>query len=158
MQFAKDSFYMALRDRLSAANPARTVTVEGVVRPALLVAESEGDLAAMNDAFVLSWGEVHPVGNGTQVMKVVCSVRYATTGSDGTHGDRGRILGVLDAELMQISQPPRTPKNNYAMIPPKSMGTMMFWTDLQFEAPQDSHGRISREAKTTVYFYNEAGQ
>ena len=28
MQFTKDSFYMALRDRLAALNPQRTVTLE----------------------------------------------------------------------------------------------------------------------------------
>jgi hypothetical protein len=29
---------------------------------------------------------------------------------------------------------------------------MLFWTDLEYGAVKDDAGRISREAKTTVYF------
>jgi hypothetical protein len=155
MQFAKDSFYMAMRDRLSDADPERTVSVEGVVRPAVLVAENEGDVSAVKDAFVISWGDAQTVGNGTAVMKMDCVIRYTTCGSDGTSGDRGRSLGNLDAALMSISQPPRVAKTNYTVVPPQSMGTMMFWTDLEFAAPRDKNGAISREARTTIYFYSE---
>jgi hypothetical protein len=158
MQFAKDSFYIAMRDRLSEANPARTVTVEGVVRPAVVVAENENDASALNDAFALTWGEVRPVGNGTKVMKMDCVIEYATRGTNATNGDRGRVLGGLDADLMAMSQPPRVQKTNYTIVPPQSMGTMMFWTDVEFGAPKDGNGRISREAKTTIYFYNEVAQ
>jgi hypothetical protein len=41
MQRAKDTFYITLRDRIAALNPARTVLVRGVVRPAVLVEENE---------------------------------------------------------------------------------------------------------------------
>ncbi len=41
MQFAKDSFYIALRDRLAVLNPARTVYLDGVTRPAVIVAENQ---------------------------------------------------------------------------------------------------------------------
>jgi hypothetical protein len=37
MQNARDTFYVALRDRLAAVNPARTMVVRSVVRPGLLV-------------------------------------------------------------------------------------------------------------------------
>ena len=33
MQNAKDTFYMTLRDRLAAVNPARTMVLRGVTRP-----------------------------------------------------------------------------------------------------------------------------
>ena len=33
MQNAKDTFYVTLRDRLAAVNPARTMVVRGVTRP-----------------------------------------------------------------------------------------------------------------------------
>ncbi len=36
MQFAKDSFYMALRERLASLNPQRTVTLNGATRPAVV--------------------------------------------------------------------------------------------------------------------------
>ena len=41
MQNAKDTFYVTLRDRLAAVNPARTMLVRGVIRPGLLVEENE---------------------------------------------------------------------------------------------------------------------
>ena len=41
MQSAKDTFYVTLRDRLAALNPARTVVVRGMVRPGVLVEENE---------------------------------------------------------------------------------------------------------------------
>src|SRR5580692_1250420 len=40
MQFAKDSFFLALQQRLAGLNPARTVTVNGATVPAVLVAEN----------------------------------------------------------------------------------------------------------------------
>ena len=41
MQNAKDSFYMALRTRLVAINPSRTILLRGAVRPGILVEEAE---------------------------------------------------------------------------------------------------------------------
>ncbi|MGZ4816874.1 MAG: hypothetical protein ACXVZV_15780 [Terriglobales bacterium] len=155
MQFAKDSFYVALRDRLATVNPERKVTVDGVERPAVLVAENEGSLIGVENAFVLTWGEARPVGNGTSLMKMTCAIDYTTSGADGTNGDRGRLLGTLDGELLASSQPPRVQKTNYTMIPPQSLGTVMFWTDLEFDEPKDHQDRISRTARATVYFYSE---
>jgi hypothetical protein len=40
MQFAKDSFFLALQQRLAALNPARTVTLNGATVPAILVVEN----------------------------------------------------------------------------------------------------------------------
>lgn len=158
MQFAKDSFYVALRDRLAAVNPERTVTVDGVVRPAVLVAENEGPLAGVENAFVLAWGEARSAGSATSLMKMTCTIAYSTSGIDGTNGDRGRLLGTLDGELRAISQPPRMRKTNYTVIPPQSLGTMMFWTDLEFGDVKEETDRVSRTAKTTVYFYSEVGR
>jgi hypothetical protein len=41
MQFTKDTFYITLRDRLAALNPSRMITLNGVTRPAVVVAENE---------------------------------------------------------------------------------------------------------------------
>ena len=41
MQNAKDSFYMALRTRLAAINPERTILLRGAARPGILVEEAE---------------------------------------------------------------------------------------------------------------------
>ena len=35
MQFAKDSFFLALQTRLAGLNPARTVTINGATVPAV---------------------------------------------------------------------------------------------------------------------------
>ncbi len=37
MQAAKDSFYMALRARLAALNPARSMVMDGLTVPAIVV-------------------------------------------------------------------------------------------------------------------------
>jgi hypothetical protein len=158
MQFAKDTFYVALRNRLATVNPARTVAIEGVVRPAVVMAQNEGSLATIENAFVLSWGEAAFVGNGTKLMKMTCNIDYATSGATDSGDDRGRVLGTLDAELLQSSLPPRAQKTDYTKIPPASLGTMMFWTDLEFGATKDEAGRISRTAKVTMYFFSEVEQ
>ena len=58
MQFAKDSFYLALRDRLAALDPERKVLVDGVERPAILVIENKPVNAAppLPNAYYLAWG------------------------------------------------------------------------------------------------------
>lgn len=153
MQAAKDSMYVEWRDRLSEANPERTVTVGATSRPALVAVENEaGDMSELDDAYRMQWGECMAVGSGSRLMKMDCTVTYATRGRDGTSGDRGRMLGALDGDLLTMSQPPRTMKMDYTMIPAKSLNTMMFWTDLEFGPPKDEAGRIERVAKTTVYF------
>ena len=56
MQNAKDSFYMALRTRLTAINPERTILLRGAVRPGILVEEAEAPFSQLpNDVFVLRW-------------------------------------------------------------------------------------------------------
>jgi hypothetical protein len=158
MQYAKDTFYVALRDRLAVVNPARTVTVEGVVRPAVVVAENEGSLLGLENVFVVVWDQAQFVGNGTKLMKMMCEIQYATSGATDSGDDRGRLLGTLDGELMASLLPPRAMKTDYTQVPPASLGTAMFWTELEFGSPKDEAGKISRTANTTVYFYNGVGQ
>ena len=154
MQNAKDSFYVALRSRLTEVNSERTVVVDGVARPAIVVQENEtSDPSALDGTFRLQWGGCTAVGGGSHLKKMDCTIHYATRGSGG-NGDRGRTLSALDSELMSISQPLRTSKTDYSMIPAKSLGTMVFWTELEFGSPRDEAGRIGREAKTTVYFFS----
>jgi len=40
MQFAKDSFFLALQERLAGLNPGRTVTLNGTTVPAVAVVEN----------------------------------------------------------------------------------------------------------------------
>ena len=56
MQNAKDSFYMALRNRLAVLNPERTILLRGAVRPGILVEEAEAPFNQLpGDVFVLRW-------------------------------------------------------------------------------------------------------
>ena len=58
------------------------------------------------------------------------------------------------AKLMAISSTVAV-KSDYAKVPPVSMGTQMFWTDLEFAAPKNKAGSMSRTASTTVDFVSE---
>jgi len=133
MQFAKDSFYMALRERLAGLNPQRTVTVNGVVRPAILVLENEMPTAQQQlpDAFYLQWAgaSVLPQHCGGRVlMKMECGITYVTRGSSQTEIDRGRCLGELDIELLSICQPSTTEKQDFSASPSVDLGSTVFWT------------------------------
>src|SRR5690349_18069921 len=98
MQATKDSFYVSLRDRLAAVNRSRVVTVAGVSRPAVLVAENEpGCGQELADAFYLHWGAASSLFvRSSSLMKMSCKISYGTF-SNGV--DRGRTLGALDSEL-----------------------------------------------------------
>jgi len=135
MQFAKDSFYVALRDRLAALNPQRTVFLNGVTRPAVVVVENECITATgpLPEAFYLGWGNAQPVGpmgNGQPpLVGLECTISYWTGGSADMQGvDRGRVLAQLDSELLAICSPPATEMYDYSQTPPADLGTKVLWT------------------------------
>ena len=88
MQNARDTFYVTLRDRLAAVNPARTIVVRSVARPGLLVEENE--LASANapaDVFRLRWTGLRVDAKGALPLMVMdCEIRYATDGNAGNGG------------------------------------------------------------------------
>ena len=116
MQLAKDSFYLALRDRLAALNPERTVVVGGVERPAILVSENEPQNAAapLPNAYYLSWGPPRIVPGSEDaacpLMMMECRVSYRAGSLMAGAVDRGRILCEFDTELLCLLIPPRTAK------------------------------------------------
>jgi hypothetical protein len=135
MQSAKDSFYVALRDRLAALNPQRTVFLNGVTRPAVVVMENECITATgpLPEAFYLGWGAAQPVPpmrNGQPpLLGLECTISYWTGGSADMQGvDRGRVLAQLDSELLSMCSPPSTPKCDYSQTPPEDLGTKVLWT------------------------------
>ncbi len=79
--------------------------------------------------------------------------------------DRGRALGQLDTELLNICQPPSTEKMDFTKSPSVDLGTRVFWTQPVFgersktavEENADKHpdGRVGRQARITVYFFPE---
>src|SRR6266480_2197733 len=98
MQFAKDSFFLALWERLSGLNPARTITLNGATVPGLVVTENQPPSSAQPppNAFCIKWGEARVVqghsGNGA-LMGLECLISYYTLGTIASMVDRGRVLG-----------------------------------------------------------------
>jgi hypothetical protein len=161
MQNAKDSFYLAVRDRLAALDPARTVIVDGQARPAVLVAENEpaAATAALPNAFYLSWGVPQVVAGSESaaapLMKLECRIAYFTAGALVGGVDRGRALAALDAELLRLISPPRTPKYDHARTPAAALGTTVFWGAPEFDDLEERDGELRRRARLLVFFFPE---
>jgi len=185
MQFAKDSFFLALQSRLAALNPARTVTVNGTTVPAVLVVENLPPSWAepQPNTFYIEWGaasvlEGHP-GN-RPLMSLDAVISYYTLGTVASMVDRGRVLGQLDAELLSVSQPLNTEKRDYSQSPSADLGTSVFWSQLSFlegkgtgrfwgrvsfperaksgvttEAEMQQDDRVERKVEMTIYFFSE---
>ena len=163
MQHAKDTFYITLRDRSAALNPARTVLVRGVSRPAVLTEENELPSATEPpDTFRLRWTELKVDAQDSQPLAAMrCEIRYATTGNYGNAGmDRGRLLSAMDAELSAAinAAPQRAAKTNYAASAATPMPTNIFWSDVTFNPAQTTDERLERVATVEVFSYQEAGE
>ena len=107
MQNLKDSFYLALRDRLAERNPERKVTIGGAERPAIVVAENElvASASPLLEVFHLNWSKAKTVraaiDEPAPLLQIECEISYSTEGTDGVYAqDRGRILAAMDAELL----------------------------------------------------------
>jgi hypothetical protein len=161
MQNAKDSFYMALRARLAALNPERTVVLRGAVRPGILVEEAEAPFSQIPaDVFMLRW-----MGLGTDVnldatmVAAECEISYQTCGCQSFGGlDRGRALSAMDEELLSILQPFCTPKLSFIATPPAPMLSQVFWDEPGFTPVVTQRDRLSRSVKVIVYSYQEQGE
>jgi hypothetical protein len=174
MQYAKDSFYMALRTRLMAINPQRTVVLNGVTRPAVIVAENEPVIPVepVADAFYLEWGGARLAGAqqiGRPFMAMDCTISYHTLGESESGVDRGRTLGELDQELLEISQPRRTGKRDYTQVPSADLGTDLFWSWPELGEVAGSEGigmlpekgqgaRLERRARIRIFFFPEVNE
>jgi hypothetical protein len=161
MQNAKDSFYMALRTRLAAINPERTILLRGAVRPGILEEEAEAPFSQLpNDVFVLRWlGLGVDFDLGSTMAAEQCEVIYQSCGTQSFGGlDRGRLLSEMDEELTAMVQPFWTPKLNYTTTPPAQMLTNVFWDEPGFGPIVAQRDQLSRTAKVMVYSYQEQGE
>jgi len=161
MQNAKDSFYMALRTRLTAINPDRTILLRGAVRPGILVEEAEAPFSQTpNDVFVLRWlGLARDMNLATTMAAETCEVIYQTCGTQSFGGlDRGRALSEMDEELSAMLQLTYTAKMNYAATPPAAMLTQVFWDEPVFGPVVINRDRLSRSVSVMVYSYQEQGE
>jgi len=178
MQFAKDSFFLALQSRLAALNPARTVTVSGATVPAIVVVENLPPSSAMPQAntFYIKWGSAQVLpgyANNFRLMSLDALISYYSLGSVASMVDRGRLLAQLDTELLSICEPLHTEKVDYTRSPSFDLGTSVFWTRPLFTegkgagiAPGRASGNtdsaggypdasVERTARLTIYFFPE---
>jgi hypothetical protein len=161
MQNAKDSFYMALRGRLAAINPERTVLLRGALRPGILVEEAEAPAAQLpSDVFVLRWlGLGADMDLSATMAAEECEILYGTCGTQAFGGlDRGRMLSAMDEEVLAMLKPFYTPKINYSVQPATSMQTQVFWDEPTFAPINIQRDRLSRSVKVMVYSYQEQGE
>jgi hypothetical protein len=161
MQNAKDSFYMALRTRLAAINPERTILLRGALRPGILVEEAEAPFSQLpNDVFILRWlGLGVDLNLGSTMAAEQCEIVYQTCGTQSYGGlDRGRSLSEMDEELAAMMQPFHTAKLNFTDTPPAAMLTKVFWDEPGFGPIVIQRDRLSRTANLMVYSYQEQGE
>ena len=160
MQNAKDSFYIALRNRLATINPMRVVTLRAVQRPGIMVEDAEAPQAQLvNDAFVLRWvAETADMQLPNVLTQMTCEIRYASSGSQQNGGlDRGRALTAMDKELLAMLTPLQTPKLNYRQTPAAVMQSFIFWTEPTFGAVETVRDQLLRTATVTVFGFEEQG-
>jgi hypothetical protein len=161
MQNAKDSFYVALRTRLVAINPERTILLRGAVRPGILVEEAEAPFPQLpNDVYVLRWLALGlDLDLGAAMAAEECEIIYQTCGTQSFGGlDRGRALSQMDEEIAAMLQPFYTPKLNYTAQPAAPMLTNVFWDEPGFTPIAINRDRLARSAKVVVYSYQEQGE
>jgi hypothetical protein len=184
MQFAKDSFFLALQTRLAGLNPARTVTINGATVPAVLVLENLPPASAepQPNTFYIEWGSATVVdghAGDAALMSLDCVISYYTLGTVQSMVDRGRVLGQLDNELLGICQPTSTEKYDYTQSPSADLGTSVFWNQPAFQQATTAgvedntlayqgravrramyeqayqDGRVERRAQLTIFFFSE---
>jgi hypothetical protein len=153
MQNIKDTFYVAVRDRLAALNPARVVTIQNVTRPAVVVSENEApdSQPLLPDTFYLFWRESEPV-SVAPLRKLRCEIVYWVDGSETiSYQDRGRALGLSDEELLAICTPPRTGLLGHTQSPAVAVGGNIFWSTPEFAAPKIEGRKLIRSVFIDVF-------
>ncbi len=156
MQNTKDSFYMTLRNRLAAVNPARVMTLRGVQRPGILTEEAEAVVPQIApDVFVLRWtGMKLETLTPQTLLQIDCEIHYTTGGTQAIMGlDRGRALEAMDAELLLMLAPSRATKVDYSQTPAATMSTAIFWAAPVFGPVTTIRERLDRSVKVSVFSF-----
>ncbi|MGH9860806.1 MAG: hypothetical protein ACRD5F_12355 [Candidatus Acidiferrales bacterium] len=167
MQAAKDSFFRALQARLAAVNPARTITLDGAVRPAILVAENEPYPPAklFFNTFYIHWLGAPAVrefaGANAPRYELLAQLEYFVRGTAGLQrpfADRGRLMGELDREMIEILFPGFTPKMDHSQSPAAPLGSAVLWRwQPDLRTTIESEGSVLRRLATVnVSFFLEA--
>jgi hypothetical protein len=158
MQNAKDTFYLALRNRLAMVNPTRQISLGGTLRPGIMVEENETYRAQPPaDVFVLRWpGAAADSWLPAMLETQTCEIAYWTCGSDtNLQMDRGTSLTEMDAELAAILQPAQAEKQTVVGTVDTLMSTNVFWLDPVYSAVKRERERLQRTAEVQVFSLQE---
>jgi hypothetical protein len=164
MQAAKDSFFRALQSRLVMMNPARTITVDGVVRPAILVVENEPypPPKLFFNTFYIHWLGAPAVreffGTLAPRYSLAAQLEYFVQGTatlQRTFADRGRLLAQMDLELIEILFPGSTEKLDHSVVPPAALGSRVLWRWTPTLQTFAEGGVLRRVATVNVSFFLE---
>lgn len=157
MQFAKDSFFKELCARILAINPERAVVLDGVRRAAVVVLENERaeNAERLMDVFCLSWSFERNVESWAP-HSMDCSIVYRSRGNAELGGvDRGRRIGMMDAELRQALCPAITRKIDHTQSRSRDLGSHVFWGEPHFEEMKESGAILERNVNLKVFYYPE---
>jgi hypothetical protein len=159
MQKSKDSFFAALRDRLSVVNHERTVMIDGQLRPGILVCENEavGLDQKLSDVFCVTWGasaKVSPAASSP--VAIDCTISFKTAGAVEQNGmTRGRELAAMTHELSRMLEPRSTTKMDFANGQAVELNVPVFWSQAD-GGPVEEDGRfVSRSVTLKVFCYTE---
>lgn len=158
---AKDTFYVALRDRLAVVNPDRRMLTRGALRPSVLVEEAEPPTVnTVQDVFLIRWKGLRRERCLSQTVTLMdCEIHYSTAGTALACGlDRGRALGEMDLELMQMLEPSCAATMDYSADPCRATGTTVFWTEPEMCAATTLRDGLERVVKVTVVARQAEGQ
>lgn len=166
MQAAKDTFFRTLQSRLAIVNPQRTVEVDGVARPAILVAENEPypPSKLFFHAFYIHWLGAPAVRGFSRTLapryELIAQVEYFVRGTASLQrpfADRGRLMSQLDQELAAILFPGFAEKSDHSVAPPAALGGYLYWRWApDFRTLIEGDGSILRRLATVnVSFYPE---
>lgn len=160
MQNTKDSFYVALRDRLAAQFPAQTITIGDESRPAILVAQNQMQSAApeQSGAFYLRFGAVSAAAGSAgakPIMQMACEITYSATGTEElSFQDRGRELAKLDDMVLAIATPPRAALRNFSTETEVDLGAQIWWTRPELREVKEE--MLNRMAALEVFWFAES--
>ena len=152
MQQVKDSFYMALRDRLCAANMADAID--------LVVVENSREMWLGEPGKIyLRWSEepkvpIDALAAGWHALH--CEMGYRVAGSDVANGeDRGRQLAVLDRLLGSVIEPRKTRLLDFSQTPAADLSKFILWAKPALDVVKETAADIQRPVHLNVLWQEE---
>jgi hypothetical protein len=158
MQATKDTLFRTLQTRLAAVNPARAIVVDGATRPAVIVAENEvyPPPKLFFNTFYIHWLGAPRVRSFSATLAprylLLAQLEYFLQGSaqlQRPFADRGRLMGQMDRELIEILFPGFAQKTDYSGATPLPLGSQIHWSwTPDFRTVVDGGGSILKRVAT----------